>query len=257
MSVDSHWAEPGIGLITLNEPRARNALTAEARVALRDVLAGMAADESLRAAVITGADGNFCAGGDVRTMGETDLARIDERMADVARTAEAVAAFPKPLVAAVAGHAAGGGVSLACLCDAIVADGTAHFTFSHLAMALAPDWALSYTLGLRVGAQRAKRLMLARARIDADEAWRIGLVDALAIEGELMEAALAEARGLAAGPAAAMSAVKGMLTDLDAIRAALGAEAELQRARFPHPEHQEAAAAFREKRRPDFTKGGP
>ncbi len=248
--------KPGdhVAVLTLDEPKVRNALTAETRIELRDALETLAADTHVHALVITGAGGNFCAGGDVRTMGETDIARIDERMNDVARTAEMVAAFPRPVIAAVAGHAAGAGVSLACLADMIVAEESAKFTFSFLKLALGPDWGLSCTLARRVGATVARRLILARSTIDGNEAHRLGLADAVVAPGEALARAIAEAGTLANGPLDAIAAVKGMLSGIEELRAALAAEAKQQRARFPHAEHQEGAAAFREKRPPDFTR---
>ncbi len=247
--------EPGdVAVLVLDEPRIRNALTAEMRVELRDALETLAADAHVRAVVVAGAGGNFCAGGDVRTMGETDLGKIDARMNDVARTAEMVAAFPKPVVAAVAGHAAGAGVSLACLADIVVAETTAKFTFSFLRLALGPDWGLSVTLARRVGPARAKRLILSRAVVEGPEALAIGLADALVPEGGARARAVAEAAAFTDAPPEAVAAVKRMLAGLDGLRAALAAEAAQQRDRFPHAEHQEGAAAFREKRPPDFTR---
>jgi 2-(1,2-epoxy-1,2-dihydrophenyl)acetyl-CoA isomerase len=220
---------------------------------LRDALEALAADPAIHALVITGAGGNFCAGGDVRTMGETDITRIDARMNDVAVTALAVASFPRPVVAAVAGHAAGAGVSLACLCDMVVAEETAQFTFSFLKLALGPDWGLSRTLARRVGAAAAKRLILSRGTIDGREAHRLGLADITVAKDTALSRAVEEANNLAGGPTAAIAAVKGMLSGLDDLRAALDDEAAQQRARFPDAEHQEGAAAFREKRAPKYS----
>ena len=155
-----HCTRPGgdIALLTLDDAKARNALTADMRSQLRETLETLALDRDIRAVVITGAGGNFCAGGDVRTMGETDVQVIDRRMNEVADAALTVAAFPKPLIAAVSGHAAGAGVSLACLSDMVVADEGAKFTFSHLKVGLGPDWGLSFTLARRVGVATARRL---------------------------------------------------------------------------------------------------
>lgn len=247
---------PHVALLTLDEPKVRNALTAETRVELRDALEVLAADTSVHALVVTGAEGNFCAGGDVRTMGETDIAKIDARMNDVAVTALAFAAFPRPVIAAVAGHAAGAGVSLACLCDMVVAEDSAQFTFSFLKIALGPDWGLTRTLARRVGATAAKRLILGRGTIDGAEAFRLGLADIVTPKGGALERAIAEAAALVNGPRAAIAAVKEMLSDLDGLRDALDSEAAQQRARFPHTEHQEGASAFREKRAPDYSEKG-
>jgi enoyl-CoA hydratase/carnithine racemase len=243
----------GVGLVTLDDPKIRNAMTAENRAELRAALDELADDRAIHALVMTGAGGHFCAGGDVRTMGETDTARIDERMGDVARTAEQLAAFPKPVIAAVSGHAAGAGVSLACLADMVVADDTAQFTFSFLKLALGPDWGLSWTLARRVGATAAKRLIVMRASIDGAEAHRLGLADEITNEGKALDRALEVAGSLAGGPQAAIKAIKTQLSGLDELRAAFRAEADQQRERFPHGEHQEGAAAFREKRAPDFS----
>lgn len=256
MALGSEKLDGGVGVITLDEPELRNALTAEARGQLREALAGHAADPDIDALVITGAGGHFCAGGDIRTMGETDTAVIDARMGDVAKTAEMVAAFPKPVICAVAGHAAGAGISLACLADIVIAEESAQFTFSFLRIGLGPDWGLSFTLPRRVGATTAKRLIVTGASLDAEEAHKYGLVDTVTLPGEALETALGAARELVDGPKESIAAIKGMLSDMEGLHQALALEADMQRQRFPAPDHQEGAAAFREKRKPDYTKGG-
>ena len=243
-----------VALLTLNTPKIRNALTADMRMALRGALKALATDDRVHVLIITGADGNFCAGGDVRTMGETDPHKIRQRMTEVAETAEAVASFPKPVIAAVAGHAAGAGVSLACLADIIVVDESAQFTFSFLRLALGPDWGLSWSLPRRVGATKARGLILSRGVIDAREAQQIGLADQFASEGEVRFAAIEIAKQLCNGPREATAAVKTMLGDLDGLRKALAAETAMQLERFPAWEHQEGAAAFKEKRAADYTR---
>jgi enoyl-CoA hydratase/carnithine racemase len=241
-----------VAVLTLDQPQIRNALTAETRISLRETLAPLADDDNVHVVVITGAAENFCAGGDVRTMGETDPAKIRERMECVAKTAEAVAGFPKPVIAAVAGHAAGAGVSLACLCDVVIAEETATFTFSFLRLALGPDWGLTWSLPRRVGAAQAKRLILSRTAIGAAEAHRLGLVDVLLSKEDACRIALGVAKDMCNGPREATAAVKRMMGDLDGLRAALQQEAAMQLERFPAWEHQEGAAAFREKRAADY-----
>ncbi len=253
-----HCTRPGgaIALLTLDDAKARNALTAEMRTELRESLSALAADRDVRAVVITGAGGNFCAGGDVRTMGETDLDVIGQRMAEVTAAALAVAQFPKPLIAAIAGHAAGAGVSLACLCDVVVAEGGAQFTFSHLKVGLGPDWGLSFTLPRRVGVATARRLILARDTLPASEAHRLGLVDVLTGAGEAEWTALEHARNFAAGPMGGAALIKANFAGLDGLKAALATEGAQQRERFLSAEHREGVAAFRAKRPPDFSKDG-
>jgi 2-(1,2-epoxy-1,2-dihydrophenyl)acetyl-CoA isomerase len=241
-----------VAVIILDDPKIRNALTVENRVSLRDTLAPLATDDRVDVVIIAGAEENFCAGGDVRTMGETDPARIRERMECVAKTAEAVASFPKPVIAAVAGHAAGAGVSLACLCDMVIAEETATFTFSFLKLGLGPDWGLTWSLPRRVGAAQAKRLILSRAAIGAPEAHRLGLVDVVLSTEDACRTAMNLAKDLSGGPRESIAAVKTMLSDLDGLRAALKRETAMQLERFPHWEHQEGARAFREKRHADY-----
>ena len=172
--------DDGITVLTIDRPKARNALSPEIRGLFAEHCTSMADDEAVRAVVITGAGDHFCAGGDVKTMGSHDPAVMRERYSEMARVAEIVITFPKPLVAAVRGHAAGAGVSIACLADVVVADDTAKFTVSFLNVGLVPDWGLTYTLPRRIGWAAARRLALTRQRVDATEAHRLGLVDVMA-----------------------------------------------------------------------------
>jgi 2-(1,2-epoxy-1,2-dihydrophenyl)acetyl-CoA isomerase len=256
MTLRTETVADHIAVLTLDQPKIRNALTAECRVHLREKLAQIAGDPAIHALVLTGAEENFCAGGDVRTMGETDPAKIRERMECVAQTAEAVARFPKPIIAAVAGHAAGAGVSLVCLADIVVAEETAIFTFSHLKIALAPDWGLTWSLPRRVGTAQAKRLILSRAAVGGTEAHRIGLVDELLLKETARDHAVLMAKELCNGPREAIAAVKAMLSDFDGLRTALKVEAAMQLERFRHWEHQEGAAAFREKHPANYNRKG-
>ena len=245
----------GIIVLTIDRPEARNALSPETRGLFAEHCQSMAADDAVRAVVVTGAGDHFCAGGDVKTMGSHDRAALRERFAEMARVAEIVITFPKPLITAVRGHAAGAGASIACLADVVVADPTAKFTVSFLNVGLVPDWGLTYTLPRRIGWAAARRLALTRERVDAAEAHRLGLVDVLTGDRDVMEVALEHAGRLAASALGGYAAIKAMTEDRDALRAALRAEAETQMQRTQTPEHAEGVAAFKEKRKPDFAAG--
>lgn len=245
--------EERLAILTLDDRPVRNALTSTMRTALRDALTSLADDGGIDTVILTGAGGQFCAGGDIRTMGERDPERIRERMAAVREAALTVAGFPKLLICAIEGHAAGAGASLACLADLVVAARDAQFTFSHLRIALGPDWGLSHTLPRRVGAGVARRLILTAARIDGEEAARLGLADMTSLPGEALATARRVARDHAGGPVSAIGAVKALLGETEALAAALEAEARLQLTCFPAPEHQEGTRAFLEKRKPDFV----
>jgi 2-(1,2-epoxy-1,2-dihydrophenyl)acetyl-CoA isomerase len=244
----------GVAVVTLDRPAARNALSAELRDALCETLASLAQDDAVRAAVITGAGEHFCAGGDVRSMGELDAQAVRERMDAMRRASMAVGSFPKPLVAAVAGHAAGAGVGLACLCDVVVAEESATFTLAFLRVGLGPDWGVSHALPRRIGESATLRLLLTREGVGGADAHRMGLADVLVPTGSARGRAVDHARSLAAGPPEGMVEVKRLMGDLDALDAALAREAELQCRRFASAEHREGVAAFSEKRTPDFTR---
>ena len=244
----------GVVVLTIDRPEARNALTPETRSRLCEYFESMIEDEAVRAVVLTGAGEHFCAGGDVKTMGSRDPAAMHERLSEMVRIAEIVITFPKPLVAAVRGHAAGAGASLACLADVVVAGDSAKFTVSFLNIGLVPDWGLTHTLPRRVGRAAARRLALTRERVDADEAHRLGLADLRAADGEVMAAALERAHALAASALGGYATLKAMMEDREALRSALLAEARTQIERSQTWEHLEGVAAFREKRRPDYVR---
>ena len=246
--------DDGITVLTIDRPEARNALSPEIRNLFAENCEAMAEDEAIRAVVTTGAGDHFCAGGDVKTMGSRDPAAMRERFSEMARVAEIVITFPKPLIAAVRGHAAGAGASIACLADVVVADDTAKFTVSFLNVGLVPDWGLTYTLPRRIGWAAARRLALTRERVDAAEGHRLGIVDIRAGERDVMEVALEQTRSLAASALGGYAAIKTMTEDREALRAALRTEAQTQIERVRTWEHDEGVAAFKAKRNPDYAR---
>ena len=257
MTLRREALDSGVTVLTIDRPEARNALSPETRELFAEYCTSMAEDDAVRAVVITGAGDHFCAGGDVKAMASRDRSpdAIRKRYSEMARIAEIVITFPKPLVAAVRGHAAGAGASIACLADVVVADDTAKFTVSFLNVGLVPDWGLTYTLPRRVGRAAARRLALTRERVDAAEAHRLGIVDVRAGGRHVMEVALERARALAASALGGYAAIKAMTEDREALRAALRREARTQMERVRTREHAEGVAAFREKRKPDFARG--
>ena len=247
--------DDGITVLTIDRPEARNALSPEIRSLFAEYCTSMAEDETVRAVIITGAGDHFCAGGDVKAMGSRDPVAMRKRYSEMGRIAEIVITFPKPLVAAVRGHAAGAGASIACLADVVVADDTAKFTVSFLNVGLVPDWGLTYTLPRRIGWAAARRLALTRERVDAAEGHRLGIVDILAGDRDVMEVARERARMLGASALGGYAAIKAITEDREALRAALRREAETQMERSQTWEHAEGVAAFKEKRRPEYARG--
>jgi enoyl-CoA hydratase/carnithine racemase len=240
----------GIARVALERPDIRNALAAELREALVTTLQRLDADDAVRAVVLTGSNGDFSAGGDIRSMGTLDHAAATARMAAVKTAALAIAGFGKPLVAAVEGNAAGAGIGLALLADAVVAADSAVFTFSFRNLALGPDWGLSHTLTERVSVAQARRWLLAGTRLRAIEAHSMGLVDDLVPVSRLTESARTLADQLARAPMAS-EPLKHQLRDRAALAAALDREAALQVERFLSEPHKAAVAAFLARKRRD------
>ena len=183
--------------------------------------------------------------------------RVRERYSEMARVAEIVITFPKPLIAAVRGHAAGAGASIACLADVVVADDTAKFTVSFLNVGLVPDWGLTYTLPRRIGRAAARRLALTRERVDAAEGASAG--PCRRAHGRPQRNGCrpgARAERLQTSALGGYAAIKAMTEDREALRAALRSEAETQIERAATWEHAEGVAAFRDKRRPDYARRG-
>jgi enoyl-CoA hydratase/carnithine racemase len=238
----------GIVRVSLERPDIRNALAAELREALVATLRQLDADRAVRAVVLTGSHGHFSAGGDIRTMGTLDHAAATARMLAVKTAALAIADFSKPLVAAVEGNAAGAGIGLALLADAVVAADSAVVSFSFRNLALGPDWGLSHTLTERVSVAQARRWLLEGARLSAIEAHASGLVDELAPVSDLMVRARSVAEQLSREPLAS-EPLKHQLRNRTALAAALDAEAELQVKRFLSEPHKAAVAAFLTRKR--------
>ncbi|HSV37693.1 MAG TPA: enoyl-CoA hydratase-related protein [Nocardioidaceae bacterium] len=240
----------GVRVLTLNRPDVRNAIDIELRVELGDALEKAMAEPSVRVIVLTGAGPLFCSGGDISTMRRMDADEAAHRTELAQRVIRAITQGPKPVLAAVEGGAFGAGLSLAIACDRVVAADDARFSVSFQRVGLAGDMGIFGSLPARIGPSRAKQLLLFPTEVPAAEALTMGLVDALVQPGAALEAALADAARLAAGPARAFAATKKLLrisTDI------LAAEAAEQVELFGSADFGEGVAAFHERRKPVFT----
>ena len=243
-------------VVTLNRPRRRNALTLAMWREISALFEGFARAPALRAAVLTGAGGAFCAGADI---GEFPEARATPAMAAaygeaVERAIEAVRLCEKATFAAVSGPAYGGGCGLAAACDFRVADATAEFAIPAARLGLVYGRSETRALLDAVGLARAKEMLFSAARHDAQSAAAIGLVTHLAREGDALTAARAAARAL--GDAAPLT-IAGAKVVLEALAARPGPEGlaaiRAAEARAAGSEdHAEGVRAFAEKRKPIF-----
>lgn len=242
----------GVRTLTLNRPQRRNALDTASWRALHAALTAARDDEDVRALVITGAGGAFCAGADLS--GAREGHPLD-RMRFVNEVALLLHELPMPTVARVDGVAVGAGWNLALGCDLVVATPTSRFSQIFAKRGLSLDFGGSWLLPRLVGMQQAKRLALLADMIDADEALRLGLVTWVVAPAEL-DGFVADltARLAAVAPVAARQAKALLHENADRpLRDALASEARAQAVNFATVDAPEAFRAFAEKREPTFT----
>jgi 2-(1,2-epoxy-1,2-dihydrophenyl)acetyl-CoA isomerase len=248
----------GVRTITLNRPDKLNSFNAEMNAALRSALAG-AADEGVRAVLLTGAGKGFCAGQDLsdRVQGEggraPDLGHTIETLWNP--VVRAIRALPKPVVCAVNGVAAGAGANLALSCDIVLAARSARFIQAFCRLGLVPDSGGTYYLPRLVGEARAKGLALLGEALGAVEAESWGLIWKAVDDDQLLPEARKLASHLATQPTYGLGLTKraihaGATGMLDA---QLDLERDLQREAGRTPDYSEGVRAFVEKRPPQFT----
>lgn len=259
MTEDIRYAVDGaVATITLDRPDALNALTDDMKVALRRALDDAAADDTVRAVVLTGAGRAFCVGQDLRqhadhlAAGDTELRTVREHYNPVVR---ALTALPKPVIAAVNGMAAGAGASLVFACDFRLAADNAAFLMAFARVGLGPDTGASWTLQRLVGYGRATAMLMLAEPVSAAQALDMGLVNAVVAANDLTTAAGELAVRLAAGPTTAYAAIKDALAVAAAgdLEAALEHEAVVQARCGRTADHRNATEAFLAKQEPRFT----
>lgn len=249
----------GLATITLNRPDAMNALNSELKSALRDTLRRAAADETVRAVLLTGSGRAFCVGQDLKE----HIDALENRPGDALSTVEehynpitlAIAGMPKPVVAGVNGVAAGAGAGFAFAADHRLLAESAAFNTSFAGIALTADSGISWTLPRLVGPGRAADLLLFPRSVRSAEALELGLAHKVVPDAELAEQAAAVARQLAQGPTAAYAAIKESLAfgAGHSLAETLEKEAELQVRAGASQDHRAAVEAFVKKEKPRFT----
>jgi enoyl-CoA hydratase len=198
--------DPPIATITLNRPRVLNALSPELIGELGDALTRLAADESVRAVVLTGGPKVFAAGADIGDM--ADRSPIDQLLRDQTGRWAPIAAFSKPLIAAVNGYALGGGCELALMCDLIVAGDTARIGQPEINLGIIPGAGGTQRWPRTVGKYVAMEINLTGQPMTADRAYQLGLVNRLVPAEVTIEVAKQLARQLAEKPPLAVRLAK-------------------------------------------------
>ena len=250
-----------VAIITLNRPEARNALSAELSPALRRMVAHCAGDDGVRAVMVTGAGTAFCAGGDVKNMGDRRVATddtVDERFRIMQQrhqgTCGELRSLRKPTVAAMPGPAAGAGLALALACDIRIASPNAFVSTGYAKIGLSGDYGIAWLLTRTVGPAKAREIMLTSERIEAAKAAEIGIISRIVPAETLQSEAFALARSLAEGPAVALGYIKDNLDEAFDVsyRTAIDREAMRMLLTQGTEDHKEAVRAFVDKRKPAF-----
>jgi len=245
--------EGPVGVVTLNRAAALNALNGTLLDELVTVLESWDTDDAVRAIVITGSERAFAAGADIKEMApQSYMAMYKANF--FADAADRIAAVRKPIVAAVAGYALGGGCELAMLCDFIIAAENAKFGQPEINLGVMPGMGGTQRLTRFVGKSKAMEMCLTGRMMDAAEAERSGLVSRVVPTAELMAAALKAAATIAEKSLPIVMMAKETLNR--AYETTLGEgmrfERRLFHSMFATEDQKEGMAAFGEKRKPQF-----
>jgi enoyl-CoA hydratase len=243
---------PGVLLVTLNRPEKRNALNVEMLGALAAALEEARADDRIRCVVLAGDDRAFCAGTDIAEMATGGLAVLESEAR--AGAWKAVERFPKPLIAAVAGLAFGGGHELAMLCDIVIAGANARFAQPEINIGILPGDGATQRIPRNVGKSLAMKLVLGGAPIDAETALRAGLVAEVVPHEETLARALELAASIAEkSPIALRLAKEAVLAAYEtSLAAGLKEERRILARAFATQDRAEGMRAFLEKRPPNW-----
>jgi enoyl-CoA hydratase/carnithine racemase len=242
----------GVARITLNRPNALNALSIPVRERLAAFFTELAGDDSVRVFIITGGSEVFAAGADIRDMVERGA--IETMLRRTHRYWQAIAECPKPVIAAVNGHALGGGCELAMHADIIIAGENASFGQPEVKVGIMPGIGGTQRLTRAVGKFQAMKMLMTGRPISGREAWTLGLASEVVPDAEVQSAAVEMATRIAAMPALAIAQIKEVvLAGADAsLPAALLLERKAFQLLFDSEDQKEGMRAFLEKRDPAF-----
>ena len=251
-----------ITILTLNRPEARNALSMEMGAMLKDALHDIENDDSVRCVVLRGKGDHFMAGGDVKGMAESISKSPEEikkefvlRIHDLHPIMFAMRRMRKPIIASVAGAAAGAGVSVALCCDLIVSAESSFYTLAYCRIGTSPDGSSTYQLPRTLGIKRAMEMTLLGDRISAKQALDWGLVNFVVPDADLEAETMKLATRLANGPTFVYGQAKHLLYQSieKEMETQLQAEGEAFAQCAARNDFREGVSAFVEKREAKFT----
>lgn len=243
-----------VTLITLNRPKAMNALSSPLMAELTDVIDQCESDDAVRVIVITGSEKAFAAGADIKEMADKTYVQAQKENFITAGW-ERVSRCRKPVIAAVSGYALGGGCELAMMCDFILASDTAKFGQPEITIGIIPGAGGTQRLTRLIGKSKAMELCLTGRMMDAEEAERAGLVARIVPADELLDEAMKTANKIAS------FSMPSLIMAKDAVNSALNTtlsegmmvERRLFHSAFATNDQKEGMAAFAEKRKADFS----
>jgi enoyl-CoA hydratase len=241
-----------VGLITLNRPKALNALNSQVLAELVAAVQAFDADESVGAMVVTGSEKAFAAGADIKEMQAKTY--VDAYLGDFFVGWEELTRARKPIIAAVAGYALGGGCELAMMCDFIIAADSARFGQPEITLGVMPGMGGSQRLTRFVGKSKAMDMVLTGRMMDAAEAERSGLVSRVVPAADLVDESLKAAQKIAefSLPAVIMAKEAVNRSFETTLAEGLRFERRLFHSMFALEDQKEGMAAFVEKRKPEF-----
>ena len=242
-----------VGLITLNRPAQLNALNDALMDALGEALLRMDQDPDIGAIVITGSDKAFAAGADIAVM--ADWTYMDVYQGGfITRNWESIRQVRKPVIAAVAGYAMGGGCELALACDIVIAAESAQFALPEIKLAMLPGAGGTQRLPRAIGKAKAMDMCLSARTLKAEEADRYGLVSRVVTDADLQATALKLATQIAGYSLPALMAIKESVNRAweSSLSEGILFERRELHARFASADAHEGMHAFMEKRKPDF-----
>jgi len=242
-----------VGVITLNRPKAMNALSQQMVAEIGRALDLFEADEHIGAVIITGSDKAFAAGADIKEMAAMTFAQTYLGNF-ITKGWEAVSQARKPIIAAVAGYCLGAGCEVAMMCDIILAADTAKFGQPEITIGVIPGAGGTQRLPRAVGKAKAMEMVLTGRMMDAQEAERSGLVSRVVPAAELLDEAFKVAQRIASmGRAAVYAAKEAVNTAFESSLAeGIHFERRMFHAMFATEDQKEGMAAFAEKRQPSF-----
>lgn len=249
--------DDGVATVTLNRPETKNALDRALVTELGDRLEALAADAEVRVIVLTGAGGSFCSGADLKA-GLADasvMSDTGEALARYHRIIRSIAGAPQPVIAAVDGPAVGFGCDLALACDMRWLADRAYFQEKFVRIGLMPDGGGTLWLTRALGLGRALEIMLTGRKVEAKEAFELGLANDVVPHAQLQGAVGSLARELRKGPPMAMAAIKraARAAVAGSLEDALDQEREGQLKLLASSDFMEGVQAWLQKRDPRFT----